>query len=138
KGAYPAALVLVAAGMRPATDFRPGTGVMRADHGASIIHREMRTCLPGIYAGGDRAAGYSRGAEEYPYRPLGTPANTMGRLGGVSLLGGREKFIGTLGSAAVKVFGLEMARTGLSEEEAKKLAVDYGTVVVTASDHPAY
>jgi NADPH-dependent 2,4-dienoyl-CoA reductase/sulfur reductase-like enzyme len=138
KGAYPADLVLMAAGMRPATDFLRGTGLMMADNGAIIIDREMRTSLPDIYAAGDCAVVYSRVAEENTYIPLGTTANKMGRLAGVNLLGGREKFIGTLGSAAVKVFGLEMARTGLSEEEAKKLAVDYGTVVVTASDHPAY
>lgn len=138
KGAYPADLVLMAVGMRPATDFLRDTGMLMAENGAIIIDREMRTSLPDIYAAGDCAVVYSRVAEENTYIPLGTTANKMGRLAGVNLLGGREKFIGTLGSAAVKVFGLELARTGLSEDEAKKLAIDCGTVVVTASDHPAY
>ena len=54
------------------------------------------------------------------------------------MLGKHEKFIGTLGSAAIKVLGLELARTGLSEDDAKRLAIDYSTVFVTAMDHPGY
>jgi NADPH-dependent 2,4-dienoyl-CoA reductase/sulfur reductase-like enzyme len=138
KGTYPADLVLMSVGMRPATDFLQGTGIQLAANGAIVIDREMRTSVPDIYAAGDCALVYSRVSEENTYIPLGTTANKMGRLAGVNLLGGREKFIGTLGSAAIKVFDLEMARTGLSEEEAKALAIDYGTTVVTAYDHPAY
>jgi NADPH-dependent 2,4-dienoyl-CoA reductase/sulfur reductase-like enzyme len=138
KGTYPADLVLMSVGMRPATDFLKDTGIQLAANGAIVIDREMRTSVPDIYAAGDCAVVYSRVAEENTYIPLGTTANKMGRLAGVNLLGGRKKFIGTLGSAAIKVFDLEMARTGLSEEEAKALAIDYGTTIVTAYDHPAY
>lgn len=138
KGRYPADLVLLAAGMRPATDFLRDSGIRMADNGAIIIDREMRTSVPDIYAAGDCAEVYSRVAEENAYIPLGTTANKMGRLAGANLLGGREKFIGTLGSAAIKVFDLELARTGLSAEDAGKLAIDCGTTVVTALDHPAY
>ncbi len=138
KGRYPADLVVLAVGVRPATGFLAGSGIQLAENGAILIDREMRTSVPDIYAAGDCAVVYSRVMEENTYIPLGTTANKMGRIAGVNMLGKHEKFIGTLGSAAIKVFGLEMARTGMSEADAKRLALDYGTVMVTANDHPAY
>lgn len=76
--------------------------------------------------------------EENAFIPLGTTANKCGRITGENILGRHEKYIGTLGSAAIKVLGLELGRTGMSEADAKRLAVDYTTVFVKSADHPAY
>jgi len=46
--------------------------------------------------------------------------------------------VGALGTAAIKVCGIEMGRTGMSEQDAIRLGVDYKTKLVTANDHPAY
>lgn len=138
KGSYPADLVILSVGVRPATGFLKGTDIRLARNGAIVIDREMRTSVEDIYAAGDCAEVYSRVMEENTYIPLGTTANKCGRITGVNLLGKHEKFIGTLGSAAIKVLGLELGRTGMSEDDAKRLAVDYGTVWVTAADHPRY
>ncbi|MCM3340088.1 CoA-disulfide reductase [Paenibacillus sp. MER TA 81-3] len=138
KGTYPADLVILSVGVKPATGFVKGTDIRVARNGAVIIDREMRTSVEDIYAAGDCAEVYSRVMEENTYIPLGTTANKCGRITGVNLLGKHEKFIGTLGSAAIKVLGLELGRTGMSEEDAKRLAIDYGTVWVSAADHPKY
>ncbi|WP_019424152.1 CoA-disulfide reductase [Paenibacillus sp. OSY-SE] len=138
KGTYPADLVILSVGVKPATGFVKGTDIRVARNGAVIIDREMRTSVEDIYAAGDCAEVYSRVMEENTYIPLGTTANKCGRITGVNLLGKHEKFIGTLGSAAIKVLGLELGRTGMAEEDAKRLAIDYGTVWVSAADHPKY
>ncbi|MFW5432926.1 CoA-disulfide reductase [Paenibacillus apiarius] len=138
RGTYKADLVILSVGVKPATGFVKGTDIRLARNGAIIIDREMRTSVEDIYAAGDCAEVYSRVMEENTYIPLGTTANKCGRITGVNLLGKHEKFIGTLGSAAIKVLGLELGRTGMSEEDAKRLAVDYGTVWVSAADHPKY
>ncbi len=65
-------------------------------------------------------------------------ANKCGRIAGANLAGGHEKFAGALGSAAIKVCDLELGRTGMGEEDAKRLKVDYKTLVIKANDHPAY
>ena len=54
------------------------------------------------------------------------------------MAGAHDKFVGALGTAAIKVCGLEMGRTGMSETDAKRLGVDYRTRLVTAQDHPSY
>ncbi|HOA43305.1 MAG TPA: FAD-dependent oxidoreductase, partial [Bacillota bacterium] len=55
KGEYKADLVLMALGIRPATEFLKGSGIHMAKNGAIIVDREMRTNLDDIYAAGDCA-----------------------------------------------------------------------------------
>lgn len=131
-------LVLMAAGVVPATEFLKDTGIRMARNGALLVDREMRTSLDGVYAAGDCAAVYHRLMEEDYFIPLGTVANKCGRIAGGNMHGLHEKFIGALGTAAIKVCGLEMGRTGMSEQDAKRLKLNYRTKLVTAADHPAY
>lgn len=138
KGTYKADLVLIAVGVKPATKFLEGSGIELAENGAIIIDREMRTNMEDVYAAGDCAQVYHRVLEENDYIPLGTNANKCGRLAGANIAGSHEKYVGTLGSAAIKIFDMELGRTGLSEEDAKKLGINYTTEFVKASDHPSY
>lgn len=138
KGMYHADLVILALGVKPATDFLEGSGIHLAKNGAIIVDREMRTNIDDIYAAGDCAQVYHKVMQENTYIPLGTNANKCGRIAGANLAGEHQKYTGTLGSAAVKVFDLEVARTGLSEKDAKQLAIDYTTVFVESVDRPKY
>ena len=54
------------------------------------------------------------------------------------MAGGKQEFLGALGSAGIKICDLEFGRTGLSEVEAKRLNLNYRTVLVNANDHPQY
>lgn len=138
KSTYKADLVVMAVGVRPATDFLKGSGIALAENGAIIIDREMRTSVEDIYAAGDCAQVYNKVMEENSYIPLGTNANKCGRLAGANIAGERNKYIGTLGSAAIKIFDLELGRTGLTEKDAQNMVLDYDTVFVQSADHPAY
>ncbi|WP_174733625.1 CoA-disulfide reductase [Mesobacillus harenae] len=138
KGTYKADLVLMSIGVKPATKFLEGSGILLAENGAVIIDREMRTNIEDIYSAGDCALVYNKVKEENDYIPLGTNANKTGRLAGANLAGNHDKYVGTLGSAAIKVFDLEMGRTGISESEAADLAIDYTTVFIKSADHPGY
>lgn len=138
KGVYQADIILMAAGVIPATDFLKGTDIRMAQNGAIIVDREMRTSIPGIYAAGDCAVTYNKIMQEDYYLPLGTVANKCGRIAGGNMLGYHEKFVGALGTSAIKVCGIEMARTGMSESDAIRLKLDYRTKLVKAYNHPAY
>ena len=138
KGTYPADLVLVAIGVRPATAFLKGTGIELSEKGAIIVDRQMRTSIPDVYSAGDCILVYNRGTGENNYFALGTVANKCGRIAGTNMAGGCEEFSGALGSAAIKVCGMEMGRTGLGEKDAKRLGYKYKTSLVKAYDHPAY
>ena len=138
KGQYPADLVVLSIGVRPATEFLRDTGIQMAPNGALIVDREMRTSIADIWAAGDCSLVYHKGLKENAFLALGTVANKCGRIAGENIMGKHIKFTGALGSAAIKVCDLEMGRTGLGEAEAQRQAIDYRTVIVEAMDHPAY
>lgn len=138
KGSYEADLIILAIGVKPATEFLKNSGITLARNGAVVIDREMRTNIQDIYSAGDCAEVYNKVKEENSFIPLGTNANKCGRLAGENIIGKHKKYVGTLGSAAIKILDYELGRTGLSEGEAKALAIDYKTVFVKAYDHPSY
>lgn len=138
KGTYKADLVLLSIGVKPATKFLAGSGISLAANGAVMIDREMRTNIEDVYSAGDCAQVYHKVREENTFIPLGTNANKCGRIAGANIAGGHTKYVGTLGSAAIKIFDLELGRTGLSEIDAANLAIDYSTTFVQSADHPGY
>ncbi|MCE5344629.1 MAG: CoA-disulfide reductase [Eubacteriales bacterium] len=137
-GEYRADVVLVAIGVVPATGFLKDTRLDMARNGALIVDREQRTNLPDIFSAGDCAVCWHRVAQENYFLPLGTVANKCGRIAGANMAGGHEIFDGAMGTAAIKVCELEMARTGLSEADARRKGIDTAVKLVTASDHPSY
>lgn len=138
KGQYEADLVILSIGVRPSTDFIKDTGIQRAQNGAIVVDREMRTSIPDIWSAGDCSMVYHKGLEENSFLPLGTVANKCGRIAGENIMGKHTKFVGALGSAAIKVCDVELGRTGLGESDAKRIGIDYKTVVIQAYDHPGY
>lgn len=138
KGTYDTDLIVLALGVKPATDFLKGSGIHLANNGAVIIDREMRTNIEDIYAAGDCAQVYNLTKEENSYIALATTANKCGRIAGENLAGKHIKFVGTLGSSALKVGAIELARTGLSERDAHDLGLDYKSVLVEANNIPHY
>ncbi|MGB5824768.1 MAG: CoA-disulfide reductase [Proteocatella sp.] len=138
KGEYEADLVILSIGVRPSTEFLKDTGIHMAPNGALIVDREMRTSIADIWGAGDCSMVYHKGLKENSFLPLGTVANKCGRIAGDNIMGSHTKFIGALGSAAIKVCDVELGRTGLGEADAKRLGMNYKTVMIEAYDHPGY
>lgn len=138
KGSYIADVVIVAAGVRPSTQFLQGTDVVLEKNGAIVVDRQMRTSNPDIFAAGDCAMVYDLVKQKNTYLPLGTAANKCGRIAGTNICGGNDTFIGMEGSAALKVCDLQLGRTGLGEREAIEMGYMVGTVTVEGKNHPAY
>lgn len=138
KGEYQADIVVVATGVRPNTEFLKKTGIKMLKNGAIIIDKKGKTSIDSIYSAGDCATVPHLVRNEDVYIPLATTANKIGRIIGENLSGNDIKFLGTLGSAAVKVLDLESARTGITEKEAKNLGINYGTVFVKDKNQTHY
>ena len=138
QGRYPADIVLMAAGVRPATEILRGTGVRLAANGAVDVDVYMRSSVQGIWAAGDCACVYNRVLHENAYMPFGDVANKCGRIAGANMAGQQIAFPGALGSAGIKIFDMEMGRTGMSEGDAQRLGISYGVKRIRALDHPAY
>jgi NADPH-dependent 2,4-dienoyl-CoA reductase/sulfur reductase-like enzyme len=69
---------------------------------------------------------------------LGTHANKEGRTAGINIAGGYESFPGVLGTAVTKVCSLEVARTGLKEEEAREAGFEILTATVDSTTRAGY
>ena len=59
----------------------------------------------------------------------------MGRIVAQNLEEKKVEFIGALGSSILKVIDMDVARTGLTEEEAQTQGVDYNVVLIKGMDH---
>ena len=138
KKEYVANLIIVATGIKPNTEFLKDSGIELFKNGAIIIDRFGRTNIPNVYAAGDCATVYHSVLEKNVYIALATTANKLGRLIGENLTGANKKFMGTLGSAGIKVLEFEAGRTGITEQEAKDNNINYKTVFVKGKDHTAY
>jgi len=138
KGEYSTDLVVMAIGVKPNTQFLDEHEFKKAKNGALEVDQQMRTTVNDVYAAGDCALVYHFQKKENAYFPLGTTANKCGKLAGINLAGGHKEFIGAIGSAAIKVGKIELARTGLSEKEAKEFGYNVGSKVVKTKNRPSY
>lgn len=134
RGEYPAELVLVAVGVRPETALAAAAGLELGPTGAIAVDPQMRTSDPRIYAAGDCAEATDLLSGAKVYVPLGSTANKQGRTAANALAGRPEAFPGILGSLAVKVFDLNVARTGLSAEDAHLTGFDPVTMLAPSPD----
>jgi CoA-dependent NAD(P)H sulfur oxidoreductase len=118
RGYIDADLVLVAAGVEPVTELF-AEGIPGDSSGAIMTDERMKTSIDGIFACGDCSPAFHLVAQKSVYHPLGTTANRQGRVAGENAAGGHARFPGILGTQALKVYSMEVARTGLSSLEAQ-------------------
>ncbi|WP_324717445.1 FAD-dependent oxidoreductase [Carboxydochorda subterranea] len=116
----PADLVLVATGVRPQVALARAAGIALGATGAVAVDDHLRTSVPDIFAAGDGVEAWHRVLERPVWIPLGTTSNKQGRIAGENAAGGDARFRGIVGTAALRVFDLEVARTGLTREEAER------------------
>lgn len=131
-------MVLVSAGVRPATDLAKAAGIELGIKGAIAVDDEMRTSGPAIWACGDCVQMKHLITGSPAYVPLGTTANKQGRIAGTNVAGGHDTFKGVLGSMVTKVFDQYIAATGLSLEQAEEAGYDAVSSIITKMDKASY
>ncbi|MCD6527215.1 MAG: FAD-dependent oxidoreductase [Desulfuromonas sp.] len=134
QASYPADMVLLAIGVRPVTELAQAAGLEIGPTGAIAVDDQLRTSDPAIFAVGDCAETTDLLSGEKVYVPLGSTANKHGRVAANVICGHNDRFPGILGSLVVKVFDLNVARTGLSVEDANLLGIDFVSMIVSSPD----
>ena len=107
-------------------------------NGAIIVDECGRTSVEDIYAAGDCATIKNLVTNEDMYVPLATGANKLGRIVGENLGGINSYYPGSLASSCIKVLDMEAAVTGLTEERAKALNLDFKTKCITNYNQTHY
>jgi pyruvate/2-oxoglutarate dehydrogenase complex dihydrolipoamide dehydrogenase (E3) component len=69
---------------------------------------------------------------------LGTVANKQARVAGTNIGGGYATFAGVVGTAAVQVCDTEVARTGLTEAEARRDGFGHHAVTIDSTTQAGY
>ena len=138
KGEIYTDLVVMAIGVKPNTEFLKDTNINMLPNGAIIVDEHGRTSIEDIYAAGDCATIKNLITDEDIYAPLATGANKLGRVVGENLGGINSTFPGSLASSCIKVLDMEAAATGLTEEKAKALNINYKTTFISNFNQTHY
>jgi NADPH-dependent 2,4-dienoyl-CoA reductase/sulfur reductase-like enzyme len=120
QGDLDADIILMGLGTKRNTALAESMGLTMGESGAIQVDFFQRTSREEVYAVGDCCEVFHRVAGRWVYYPLGDIANKQGRTAGVNIGGGAAKFAGVVGAQSFKLFNLEVAATGLTEEEAQK------------------
>ena len=131
-------LVVIATGVRPATDLLIGAGAGHLADRSVLVDPGMRTSLPDVFAAGDCVALPHLVLGGPAWVPLGPAANKTGRVAGTVAAGGTASFPGIVGTAVVKVFDLEVARTGLTLAEAQAAGLAAAATDVVSRSRAKY
>ncbi len=118
-GELPCDLIVLGTGARPDSALAGDADIPTGVRGGIVTDPRQATSVPGVWAAGDCTQVFHRITEQPTAIALGTIANKQGRVAGINLGGGYARFPGVLGTAVTKVCGLEIARTGLGEQEAR-------------------
>lgn len=138
KNEISADLVVVAIGVKPNTSFLKNTNIQMLPNGAIIVDECGRTSAKDVYAAGDCATIKNIITNEDIYAPLATGANKLGRIVGENLAGINSTFPGSLASSCIKVLNMEAGATGLTEEKAKSLNINYKTAFISNFNQTHY
>lgn len=119
-GDLDADIVLMAIGTRRNTALAESIGLKMGETGAIKVNFSQKTSSENVYAVGDCCEVFNRVSRSWSYVPLGDTANKQGRIAGQNIGGYPGIFPGVVGAQSFKLFGLEVAATGLTDAEALK------------------
>ncbi|SDJ51900.1 FAD-dependent oxidoreductase [Natronorubrum texcoconense] len=132
-------MVLVGTGVRPRTDLAEAAGVELGPTGAVATDDYCETNVPDVYAAGDCAEATHTVTGDPVYVPLALTANRHGRAVGQTVAGQPTEGGDVAGTAAVKAFEVEAARTGiLDHDDALEAGFEPVTETVDAKSRAGY
>jgi CoA-dependent NAD(P)H sulfur oxidoreductase len=123
-------MVLVAVGIKPNSEIADDAGIELGVGNAISVDKNLKTSDDAIYATGDCADAYHVVTGEKTWIPLALRANRAGWAASDNICGRPVELTGVAGTAVFKVFDLEVARTGLTMDEAHSHGFTPAEVVI--------
>ncbi|MFB6154397.1 MAG: FAD-dependent oxidoreductase [Haloferacaceae archaeon] len=135
----PVDLVLVGVGVAPNAELAEASGIELGPTGAVATDEYGRTNYENVYAAGDCAEARNVVTGGPDHVPLALTANRAGRAVGQTVAGDPTPTGDIAGTAVVKAFELEAARTGVIDHEvAESAGFDPVSQTITASSRAHY
>ena len=130
--------VLIATGVRANTQLAQSIGCEIGPMRGIKVDDKMMTSIPNVYACGDCAEHVEYITRKPMPGGLGTIAVRQARVAGINAAGGDVKFPGIVGAKVTKMFGLEIASTGMTDDLAKRYEIDVIKGSIKGSTKPPY
>jgi NADPH-dependent 2,4-dienoyl-CoA reductase/sulfur reductase-like enzyme len=124
-------MVLVAMGVRPNSRIAEAAGLELGPKKSIAVDRTLLTSDENIYSAGDCADAFHVVTGERTWIPLALRANRAGWAVADNVTGKKVELQGVAGTAVFKVFDLQVARTGLSADEAEKSGFTPAEIMIT-------
>ncbi len=138
KRALPADLVILGLGVGPNSALAAQAGIPVGEKEGIKVDNRMQTEIAGIWSAGNCAESFHLISRRPYFIPLGSVANKQGRVAGINIAGGQAIFPGVVGTAMVKVFDWEVARTGLQERELQELGLSHVSARIEGQTRARY
>lgn len=130
-------LTILSVGIQPETSLAKSAGIKLGLRNAILVDEHYETSVKDIYAVGDAIVVKNQLGQD-ALISLASPANRQGRQVADIISRLPIKNRGSLGTAIVRVFDLQVASTGLSEFQLRGLKINHKIVHVTANNHAGY
>lgn len=130
-------LTILSVGIQPEMSLAKSAGIKLGLRNAILVDEHYETSVKDIYAVGDAIVVKNQLGQD-ALISLASPANRQGRQVADIISGLPIKNRGSLGTAIVRVFDLQVASTGLSEFQLRGLKINHKIVHVTANNHAGY
>ncbi|MEA1924792.1 MAG: FAD-dependent oxidoreductase [Candidatus Altiarchaeota archaeon] len=130
-------LVVVGVGLIPNGELAEKAGI-KTFKGAVQVDGWMQTNVGGVYAAGDCVLTRSLVTGQPMCSQLGTSASRQGKIAGSNAVGCYTAMEGVLNSMVLKLFDMEIGRTGLTESDARDRDIPIISGKVKTSTKPHY
>lgn len=131
-------MAVLSVGVRPESGMAKAAGLSVNARGAILVNEHMQTSNPDIYAVGDAVEITDLVTGQSGYIPLAGPANKQGRIAADNIAGIQSVYKGTQGTGILKCFDLTVGTTGITEQRARQLGLDYEKSYTYSASHASY
>lgn len=123
-GDFTSDMILVSVGVTPNSEIASQAGISLGPKYSIAVDRGLRTSNPDVFAAGDCADAFHVVTGKRVWIPLALRANRAGWAVADNLTGDNVELPGIVGTAVFKVMDMQVARTGLSLEDASREGFD--------------
>lgn len=130
--------VVLGLGVRPETTLARNAGLELGSLGGIRVNENLQTNDPAIWAVGDAVEVRDLVTGAWSIIPLAGPANRQGRIVANNLFGHPSRYIGTAGTAILRLFGLTAGCTGANERSLRNASIPFHALHLHPGSHAGY
>ncbi|MCI5839360.1 MAG: FAD-dependent oxidoreductase [Peptoniphilaceae bacterium] len=131
-------VILMTVGMLPNSKLAKDCGLKLTERGFIDVDRNFKTSDDSIFAAGDAVSVYNTVSRKKQNLMLAWPAHRQAKQIADTIVGNSHLYEGVIGTFQLRSFDINIASTGLSENELIKNSFEYDTAIIRANDRVSH